>query len=121
MKAKRVTGRRVWPVIFKVAMLIVRTLSFSLCFWSQRTRIRGRSGHQSHRKPAQQPLRVRGVRTRLAEDLQLPFLLLTSGQSGELLQQHGAGRGGDVQEVLEGLGDGAGRDPRLIGPVTYHT
>lgn len=61
------------------------------------------------------------MRTCLAEDLKFPFLFLISGQSSKLLQQYGAGRGGDVQEVLEGLVDGAGRDPGLIGPVTYHT
>lgn len=60
-------------------------------------------------------------RTCLAEDLKFPFLFLISGQGSELLQQDRGGRGGDVQEVLEGLGDGAGWDAVLIGPVTDHT
>lgn len=60
------------------------------------------------------------VSTCLAEDLQFASVFVVGGQSGELLQQERAGRGGDVQEVLEGLVDGAGGDASLIGPVAYH-
>lgn len=60
-------------------------------------------------------------RTCLAEDLKFLFLLLISGQSSKLLQKYRGGRGGDVQEVLESLVDGGGRDTILVGPVTNHT
>ena len=56
----------------------------------------------------------------LTEDLQFVPLLLIGCQCSKLLQQHRAGRCGDVQEVLEDLGDGARRDAVLIGPVTNH-
>lgn len=57
----------------------------------------------------------------LAEDLKFSFLLLVGRQSCKLLQQDGRRWSGDVQEVLEGLVDGAGRDPSLVRPVTDHT
>ena len=57
----------------------------------------------------------------LTEDLQFLFLLFIGGQSSKLLQQHGTWRGGDVQEVEEGLADGAGRDTSLVCPVADYT
>lgn len=56
--------------------------------------------------------------THLAEDQQTLLLLLTGGQGGKLLQLQRRRRRGDVQVVLEGLEDGAGRQAMLIGPVT---
>lgn len=56
--------------------------------------------------------------THLAEDQQTLPLLLTGGQGGKLLQLQWRRRCGDVQVVLEGLEDGAGRQAMLIGPVT---
>lgn len=61
---------------------------------------------------------MQGARTHLAEDQQLLLLFLAGGQGGELLQLQGRGRCGDVQVVLEGLEDGAGREAALICPVT---
>lgn len=46
------------------------------------------------------------------------LLLLTGGQGGKLLQLQWRGGRGDVQVVLEGLEDGAGREAELVGPVT---
>lgn len=57
----------------------------------------------------------------LAEHLQPPLVFVTGGQGSKLLQEGRAGRGGYVQEVLEGLWDGARGDPALVGPVTDHT
>lgn len=57
----------------------------------------------------------------LAEDLQFLLLFLIGSQSCKLLEEHGARWGGDVQEVLEGMVDGAGRDAGLVGPVTDYT
>lgn len=57
----------------------------------------------------------------LTEDLQFVSLFLMSGQGSKLLQQYRTWWGGDVQEVLEGLEDGAWRDTSLIGPVTDYT
>lgn len=57
----------------------------------------------------------------LTEDLKLLLVFVVGRQSSKLLQQHGGRRGGDVQEELEGLVDGAGRNPGLVGPVTDHT
>lgn len=56
--------------------------------------------------------------TYLAEDQQTLLLFLTGGQGGKLLQLQWRRRRGDVQVVLEGLEDGAGRQAMLIGPVT---
>ena len=56
--------------------------------------------------------------TYLAEDQQALLLFLTGGQGGKLLQLQWCRRRGDVQVVLEGLEDGAGRQAMLIGPVT---
>lgn len=47
-------------------------------------------------------------------------MFLVGGQRGELLQEWWGGWGGDVQEVLKGLVDGAGGDAALICPVTDH-
>lgn len=59
--------------------------------------------------------------THFAEDQQTLLLLLIGGQGGKLLQLQGCGWCGDVQVVLEGLEDGAGREAGLILPVTDDT
>lgn len=56
--------------------------------------------------------------THLAEDQQSLLLFLAGGQGRKLLQLQWRGRRGDVQVVLEGLEDGAGREAVLICPVT---
>lgn len=45
-------------------------------------------------------------------------LFLAGGQGGKLLQLQWCRGRGDVQVVLEGLEDGAGREAVLIRPVT---
>lgn len=64
------------------------------------------------------PLGCRRPGTHLAEDQQTLLLFLAGGQGGELLQLQWRGWRGDVQVVLEGLEDGAGREAVLIRPVT---
>lgn len=59
--------------------------------------------------------------THLAENQQTLLLLLTGGQGGKLLQLQRRWRRGDVQVVLEGLEDGAGREAVLVCPVTDHS
>lgn len=60
---------------------------------------------------------MRSPGTHLAEDQQALLLFLTGGQRGKLLQLQGRRRRGDVQVVLEGLEDGAGREAGLVLPV----
>lgn len=57
----------------------------------------------------------------LTEDLKLLLVFVVGCQGGKLLQEHRTRRGGDVQEVLEGLVDGTGGDPGLVCPVADHT
>lgn len=53
----------------------------------------------------------------LTQGLQpLPFSLVC-GQGGQLVQLQLGGRGGDVQEVGEGLVDRAGGQPLVLDPV----
>lgn len=56
--------------------------------------------------------------THPAEDQQTLLLFLAGGQGGKLLQLQWRWRRGDVQVILEGLEDGAGREAVLICPVT---